>query len=389
MNKKIKILIPIFFGFYVMGFVDFTGIAISYIKAEFAGQMPDHFFGFLATAVFYWFLMLSIPTAMAMNKIGRKNTVLASAAITLVSAILPFAFDSIWACAAGFALLGIGNVVLQVSLMPLLASCINSDKLASAQSAGQSIKAVSSFASPFIALYAASAFGSWKLVFPFFAVITIVFGVWLYSAEAAEEKTSKSVSIKKVFGLLADRQILPLFIGIVAVCGMDMGLNMGSTMVLMEKLGLDPSLESSVRKVGFAPSVYFAARTFGTFVGAALLAKMDSFKYFKIHSLVALAGLALILFAKSEAATLAGIALAGYGISSIFSVVFSRALTLRPDSENEISGIMITGIAGCAIVPPLMTFAQAEVGITIGTVAVLALACAYLIFCSFKFAAKH
>ena len=52
MNKKIKILIPIFFGFYVMGFVDFTGIAISYIKAEFAGQMPDHFFGFLATAVF-------------------------------------------------------------------------------------------------------------------------------------------------------------------------------------------------------------------------------------------------------------------------------------------------------------------------------------------------
>ena len=31
-------LAPIFLGFYVMGFVDFAGIATSYVRAEFAGR---------------------------------------------------------------------------------------------------------------------------------------------------------------------------------------------------------------------------------------------------------------------------------------------------------------------------------------------------------------
>lgn len=95
-SKTAKLLLPLFLGFYVMGFVDFAGIATSYVKAEFSGALPDEFFGFLPSAVLVWFLVFSIPSAMLMGKIGRRNTALLSAAITALSAALAFCFDSIW-----------------------------------------------------------------------------------------------------------------------------------------------------------------------------------------------------------------------------------------------------------------------------------------------------
>lgn len=52
--------------------------------------------------------------------------------------------------------------------MPLLSACVAPERLASAASAGQSVKALSSFLGPFIALWAASALGSWRWIFPIF-----------------------------------------------------------------------------------------------------------------------------------------------------------------------------------------------------------------------------
>lgn len=55
-----------------------------------------------------------------MNKWGRKNTVLISMGITIIGMILPLlAYDSI-TCMTAYALLGIGNAILQVSLNPCL-----------------------------------------------------------------------------------------------------------------------------------------------------------------------------------------------------------------------------------------------------------------------------
>lgn len=379
---------PIFLGFYVMGFVDFAGIATSYVRAEFAGQMPDEFFGFLPSAVLFWFLALSIPTSVAMRKIGRKNTAVLSAAITVASAALPFALDNLWACLAGFALLGIGNVMLQVAAMPLLSACVAPERLASAASAGQSVKALSSFLGPFIALWAASALGSWRWIFPIFGSVTAAFGAWLWLSDIPEPKAGSAASAKNIFALLCDKTVAMLFFGIVAVVGIDMGMNMYSPMLLMEKLGLDPSLESSVRRVGFAPSVYFACRTAGTFAGAAILARVDSFAYFKIHIFLAVLALGWTAAAGSEISAAAGIGLVGYSISSIYSVIFSRALSARSGAENEISGLMATGIAGGAVVPPLMTFAGGKFGGGNAALAVLFCACLYLALCAFACGGK-
>ena len=80
-----------------------------------------------------------------MNRIGRKNTVLLSMLFTFAGMVLPFIDFSETSCYVAFALLGIGNTILQVSLNPLLANVVQGKGLTSSLTAGQFVKAISSF----------------------------------------------------------------------------------------------------------------------------------------------------------------------------------------------------------------------------------------------------
>ena len=73
------------------------------------------------------------------------------------------------------------------------------------------------------------------------------------------------------------------------------------------------------------------------------------------------------------------IALIGYGNSNIFPIIFSQALPHVPDSQNEVSGLMIMGLFGGTVFPLLMGFASDLAG-TAGAVAVMAVGAAYLVY---------
>ena len=387
--KKVNILtlLPVFFGFFIMGFVDVVGIATEYVKVDF--NLSEQVSGFLPSMVFLWFFLLAIPSASLMNRIGRKNTVMLSMAITLVGMIIPFISYNMITCFIAFALLGIGNTILQVSLNPLVSNLVKGKMLTSSLTIGQVIKAVSSFLGPFIVSFAVTQLCNWQYMFPIFAAVVLLSGVWLLFTKVEREEKAESTSITSSFALLKDRNILLLFLGIVAVVGVDVGINMESVKLLIERLGINTSSFEEMQNVSYAPSVYFFCRTIGAFIGAALLSKMSAMKYFKIHIIAALACMIPLFFVQERVVILIFIGLMGYTCSSIFSVIFSMAMRLRPDKANEISGLMITGIVGGAIVPPIMTYATSLWGGNQnGAWSVLCVVIAYLIFLSFKIREK-
>ena len=110
-------VLPVLFGFFVMGFCDIVGISSDYAREAFGWSHTMA--GFVPSMVFIWFLFFSIPVGIKMNAWGRKNTVMLSMAVTLVGMLIPL-LKTDWACLVGYALLGIGNTILQVSLNPLL-----------------------------------------------------------------------------------------------------------------------------------------------------------------------------------------------------------------------------------------------------------------------------
>ena len=113
-------LIPVMFCFFAMGFVDLVGIASNYVKEDL--QLTDSVANIFPSLVFFWFLIFSVPTGMLMNKIGRKNTVLLSLGVTIVSLLLPLFGENFGIMLCAFSLLGIGNALMQTSLNPLVST---------------------------------------------------------------------------------------------------------------------------------------------------------------------------------------------------------------------------------------------------------------------------
>ena len=369
MNK----LLPVLFTFFVMGFCDVVGVAKNHLIED--GLLTISNGGYVSIIMFVWFL-LAVPIAIMMNRIGRKRTVQLSNVITILGMIIPMFSYNLVSMLTAFAMLGIGNTILQVSLNPLMQNVVKGDKLASSLTTGQFIKAISSFSGAPIALLAATLFGSWHYIFPIFAAITLIAAVWLQCTHIAETEPAGKASIGGTFSLLGDKTILLLFLGIIAVVGADVGMNTAMP-DLLKMNGVEAKIAD------FGSTAYFLGRTIGAFVGAILLARISEKQYFRTHILLALAAVCVFFFMHNATAIFIVAAVVAYGISSIFAVIFSQALKARPDKGNEMSGLMITGIVGGAVVGFLCNLAIMLVGNETGSIWVVALFVLYLVICSF------
>ncbi|WP_418991097.1 MFS transporter [Alistipes sp.] len=375
MNKSISKLLPVLFGFFVMGFCDVVGISTSYVQKDFG--LNETVAGFIPSMVFIWFLLLSIPAAIVMNRIGRKNMVQVSNLVTIVGMLIPFVDYNLATCMVAFVLLGIGNTILQVALNPLLTNVVKGEALTSSLTVGQVVKAVSSFCGPFIAAFAASTLGNWQYLFPIFAGITLLSALWLLATPIREESSDAGTSsMGAAFALLTDRTILLLFLGIFFVVGVDVGINTVAPKLLIERAGM------LVEQAGYGSSVYFVCRTAGALIGSILLVRISDVRYFRINILAALAALVVLCFVQGTVAMLAMIGLVGFFCASIFSVIYSAALKSRPEKANEVSGLMIMGVFGGAVIPPLMGVMADAMQRQLGSLLVIAGCMVYLVFCA-------
>lgn len=378
-NRKTSVtkVLPILFSFFVMGFCDVVGISTTYVKTDF--NLSEGLAGFIPSMVFVWFLLLSIPVALMMNRIGRKHTVQISNVITVIGMLIPFVAYNFTTCLIAFALLGIGNTILQVSLNPLLTNVVSGDSLTSSLTAGQVVKAVSSFMGPIIALFAVNVFGNWQYLFPIYALITVLSSTWLmFTSIPRETAPAKTSSIGETFSLLSDKVILLLFLGIVFTVGLDVGMNTLTPKLLIERCGLNDA------DAGLGSSVYFFCRTAGAFIGAFLLSRIAGAKYLKVNLIILAASLAGLFFVNSYLEILICVGVFAFALSCVFPIIYSMALGRRPEKANEISGLMITGVFGGAITPPLMGLTTEAIGSQTGSLIVLAICAAYLIFSSFS-----
>lgn len=376
MNKEISLrkILPVMFGFFIMGFVDIVGVSTSYVKNDFAG-MNDTMVNLISLSCFLWFFLLSIPTGMLMNRIGRKKTVLLSFALHVAAMIVPLAAYDFTAVLIAFALIGIGNTLLQVSLNPLVTNVIAGDKLTGTLTLGQFVKAVSSFLGPIIAAAVTGSVLGWKMIFPIYAAISLLALVWLWLTPIAEQKVaSADISIGHTFSLLKDKYIVAFFIGILVLVGVDVGMGITFPKLLMERCNLP------LTDAGMGNSVYFFARTVGAFLGGILLMKLPERKFFTASVFVALAGLAGMIFLHGLWSILACVAVFGIGYANLFSIIFSISMQRVPERVNEVSALLIVGVAGGAVIPPVLGVITDAFGSQGAAIIALSVVWLYLVF---------
>jgi len=343
-KNNIGKLLAVLVGFFVMGFVDIVTISTSYVKNDF--NLNDTVANILPFAVFLWFALISIPTGLLMGRIGRRKTVLLSYAVTAIGMMLPVTSYTLPVVMAAFALLGIGNTILQVSLNPLLMNVVPQDKLTSNLTLGQFFKAVCSSLGPIIVGAASAYLGNWKLIFPLYVIITILSFIWLSLTPIYDEV--KTTSVSNVRSLFRDSRIMLFFSVIVLIVGYEIGLVSAIPKYLNERCGL------TLDQGALACSLYYIARTIGTFLGAILLARISAKHFFVWSMFIAIAAFAGIMVTSNVWVISTSLFVVGLACASVFAIVFGMAMQHNPQKANQISALMITGVAGGALIPPVM-----------------------------------
>ena len=330
-TKNRSTVAGIFFGYFIMGLVDIVGISANYVKADFS--LSDSVSSFLPLIAFISFAFLAVPSGMLMNRIGRKNSVLASFIITLIALSIPITGYTFPTMLTTFALVGIGNTVMQTSINPLLADVVPENKLTSSLTLGQFFRSVSSAIGPILVTTIMLLTGNWKNTFPIYAVITVIGILWLYKSPVTERNTddTQKSSYLSILQLLKTRHILILFLALFAFVGIDVGLNVYVPDFLQTHCGLP------LQQAGLGSSLYFTARIIGSLIGAVLLLRYRSENiYLYTMATGVIIFIIMMLFPQLYIA-LTSIFIIGLVCANVFSILLSLALQYRPDKANEIS----------------------------------------------------
>ena len=383
-TKKSTLLqiIPVMFCFFAMGFVDLVGTASNFVQRDLG--LTDSQANLFPSLVFFWFLIFSVPTGMLMNKIGRKNTVLVSLAVTLLSLIFPLFGNGYGLMLVAFSLLGIGNAIMQTSLNPLVSNLISPDKLASTLTFGQFVKAIASFLAPIIIAWGAANVGytfglNWRAIFAIYAVVCLLSVSVLAATPIQEEKPDRASSLISCLKLLARPFILLCFISIMCHVGIDVGTNTTAPKIMLERVA-----GIALEDAAYATVIYFICRTAGCFLGGFILRVLSAKIFFGFSVLCMLVAMVILFTASSMALIYVGVGLIGFGNSNLFSIVFSQAINHSPAEQNEVSGLMIMGLFGGTIFPLCMGFASESGMGQAGAVAIMTAGVVYLMYYTFR-----
>ena len=363
-------------GFFVMGFGDIIGTVMNQVKAECAAH-ADEISWLMPIFAYVWFLVISIPTGVMSGRIGRRNAVLVSLAVTVAAMAVPlFANAERWYLyVVAFALVGIGNTIIQAALPALMSNVVEPSQLASRISLGQFVKAVCAALTPVFVYVTASAMGNWKLLFPLYGALTVGAAIWLCLADIPDERIQTSqtpqTSFSGCLAMLKEPYVAAMTAGILFSVGADVGFSVAIPEYLKNVFKVDKDL------AGMGPTVYFVAKTAAAFAGAIVFARISAAKCFSWFMGLGLVATAAIPFVSTPFAFLAIVAFVALLTANSFGMCMALAIERFPAKANEISSLMVMAIVGGGIVSAALGAAQSAFG-SVGIVATLGVCLAYL-----------
>ncbi len=368
-TEKVNIskISPVLMAFFVMSFVDLVGIGVDRVSKDMS--LSATVAQLIPSAAFLWFFILSVPVGVLQSRIGKKNVLNIGMGVTALGLLVPFFFYTFPMVLAGFALLGIGNTIVQVSANPLMVDVVPGNRASSFLSFSQFIKAIGSMLGAPLAAFFALKFGehNWKILFLVFGIVSILAVLWLGSTKIEETRIEGyKATFASSFKLLGNGFVLLMVLSIFLVVGVDVGFNSNSGQFLIKRFGIDQTAAESGR------SVYFLGRMLGTFAGAIMLTKISSRKFFMWTSVLGIICLITIVLIKSPAMAWVLVFLIGLAVANIWPLVFSIVIGKYPNQSNEISGLVMMAISGGAVIPLLVGWVSDISNIALGMTILIA-----------------
>ncbi len=362
MSKQIKYshLIPVLLSFFVMSFADLVGTGVDELKQS--ADTPRYVLQLIPFVALIWYFLLSVPVGIWQDKIGKKKALNIGILITAAGLFIPVFGNTLVVILLAFSVLGIGNVIIQVSANPLLVDIVPEDRSSSFLSLSQFFKSIGSMVGPFVAgitgpwiagLLGDHSEGAWRYGLYLFGLVAVISWAWLSVVKVDETRNEgEKATFSSCFKLLGNNFVFMMVMGIFLVVGIDVAMNSNIGNFLELKMGIDAETAK------YGKSMYFFAKMIGTFVGAILLTKLSSRGFLIGSSLLAIVALLALTFTTNALAAWIIIFIISLGVSNIFPLLFSIAVGKMPARANEISGLMMMAISGGAIIPFIVGYAM-------------------------------
>lgn len=349
--------------FLTMGLIDSAGPMVSLAKESF--KISNAMASLLPMLAYIMYGLLSLPIGLLQEKKGKKFILNLGLTIALSGLIIPIfagmygkmivdgsSMMQFYKILAAILLLGAGGSILQVAGNPIMRDISEAGQYSKNLSFAQSIITVGSsmgFLLPVVMLYLFDL--DWSILFPVFAGLVLIgfVGLNMLKIQEARSDVGHPATFRSCVKLLGNRYVLTMVIGIFAYCGVEICMSAYIPILLKEEFGI------SVEKMGLfiSWSLFYLPIFAGRVLGGLILSRVAPKRLLLLTVLMALLGVALI-FSNSFTLTLIGTFLVGLGFANIFPLIFSLTIDHLPAHTNELSGLLVSAIAGGALLPPVM-----------------------------------
>ena len=365
MKKNYWLVFLILLIFFVISF-------LSNIIGPLIPQMIEDFHLSLTMAAllpFSFFIaygLMSIPSGIGLARYGEKKVILFAFLISFLGALSFALFPGYLMALTSLFLIGTGMAMLQVVINPLLRVAGGEENLAFYSIMGQLFFGLASFLSPLVYSYlAVHSTGnlSWITLYWMFAVISLVMVVlisFFRFPKVSLKEEEKIGAYATHIGLLKDPAVILFFLGIFFYVGSEQGVADWISKFLSVQHGYDPQTTGAK-----AVSWFWGLMTIGTFLGLFLVKLFDSRRVLMVFTASAIACLSFSLFG-NKVTSLIALPAIGFFASVMWPIVLSLALNSIKEHHGSLSGILITGIAGGAIVPLIIGWLGDLFGLTYG-----------------------
>lgn len=369
LNNKI---LPIYMIFMAMGMVDSVGPMVSLAKESF--DISITMATLLPLLGYIMYLLLSVPVGLLQDRKGKKFILIMGLVIASLGLLIPLfsgmhgrmvvdssSLRQFYKILLAILLLGAGGSILQVAGNPFIRDVSEEGKYSKNLSLAQAFITIGSslgFLLPPLMLWAFDL--DWSILFPIFSGIALVSLLWLVFSGITEKRevSEHHATFRSCIKLLKNGYILAMVLGVFIYCGVEIAVSSHVPLLLKDKFQI------SVEKSGLLISwgLFYFPILAGRFLGSFIMSYIAPQRLLLITGIVALSGI-LLIFSGSFPLTLAGILLTGIGFANIFPLIFSLTIERMPQHTNELSGLMVSSVAGGALIPPIMGIVADNVSI--------------------------
>lgn len=369
-TKSLLIVILILLTFFVISFLtNILGALNQKVSESFT--LSETMAGLLPFAFFIAYGIMSIPSGFLVEKYGEKR-------------MMMLAFLFAFAGALGFALspgfnvfiislftIGAGMAALQVVINPLLRVSGGEVNYAFNSVLAQLIFGLASFVSPQMYTYLVTNIDkgnvnkpiiglmsglvptsmSWVSVYWVFALIAVLMIVVVATVKfpKVELQEDEKVGTKNSYlELFKNKYVILYFLGIFAYVGSEQGISYWMSKFLLKYHGFNPDITGAN-----AVSYFWGLMTIGGVLGLVLMKLYDSKPILRWFTILAMISLATGLFGSAQV-SLWAFPISGFFLSVMYPIIVSLGLNSVAKHHGSFAGILMTGIAGGAIIQILI-----------------------------------